>query len=198
MSIFQHFFVNISRTCQCFDKFMSIFQKMSIFQHIYVNISKKCQYFIECMSKALQEWRKALRKPGSLQQGAPSTSSPGLPGSWLYIDIYGSHKYCNNPIWGHKCGIRNLYITRILGGPGLRWIPRPVERTRASWALCATPGAFWTYIQWNIDMFLKYWHKFIEILTFSEILTFIYWNIKILFFIDIILSKYRYVFEILT
>ena len=40
------------------------------------------------MSKTLQEWRKALRKPGSLQWGAGSTSGPGLPGSWLYIDIF--------------------------------------------------------------------------------------------------------------
>ena len=78
----------------------------------------------------------------------------------LYIDIY-------------------LYITRILGGPGLRWIARPVEGARASWALCATPGALWTYIQWNIDIFLKYWHKFIDILTFFEILTYICWNIDI-------------------
>ena len=39
------------------------------------------------MSKTLQEWRKALGMLVHLQQGAQSTSSPGLPGSWLYIDI---------------------------------------------------------------------------------------------------------------
>ena len=33
-----------------FDKLMSICQKMSIFQQIYVNISKKCQYFNEFIS----------------------------------------------------------------------------------------------------------------------------------------------------
>ena len=78
------------------------------------------------MSKTLQEWRKALRKLGSLQWGAGSTSGPGLPGSWLYIDVYDLRFFTYLPDdWCMFIALHISIYNQDPGRPGLEVDPAP-------------------------------------------------------------------------
>ena len=65
-------YVNISKTCQYFNKFMSIFQKN-------VNISSNlCQYFKKC-----QYFNKLTKKLAP--EGALLAPRPPMPAKWAYF-----------------------------------------------------------------------------------------------------------------